>query len=361
MKVSRLRAVAAVRLPQPASFCRLPAGKRSRCHLDPPAVETAIDETFGSFATRRRRGRRHVLSSPTACIPPGRASRSRRACARVELALSETIGPSDSDGEVRKRMLLHARQRRRERGARVHCAGESLPPRRSKSSRAREGPPASSLASDRRIRTARALAGTERVHGVERAGRWLPLAGSRPHGSMRDTSKSASPRTISSSSPTRIFGAAEPRGAQDPRARALGPGRAAPGDYMVRRHGIGIYRGLKHIVATVVEPRRLHPSQYAGGDRLYLPVDRINLVEKYRARAERRPLAARSQQWARRSARRRSDPEARARAARARKRFAPITRDAFAQTDTDTKVRRTSVRKTEVRRSVAGSSRPHAF
>jgi transcription-repair coupling factor (superfamily II helicase) len=54
-----------------------------------------------------------------------------------------------------------------------------------------------------------------------------------------------------------------------------------PGDYMVHvDHGIGIYRGLKHIVAGGTEGDFIH-LEYAGGDRYYLPVDRINLVEKY--------------------------------------------------------------------------------
>ena len=54
-----------------------------------------------------------------------------------------------------------------------------------------------------------------------------------------------------------------------------------PGDYMVHAdHGIGVYRGLKHIAAGGTEGDFIH-LEYAGGDRYYLPVDRINLVEKY--------------------------------------------------------------------------------
>lgn len=54
-----------------------------------------------------------------------------------------------------------------------------------------------------------------------------------------------------------------------------------PGDYMVHAdHGVGIYRGLKHIAAGGTEGDFIH-LEYAGGDRYYLPVDRINLVEKY--------------------------------------------------------------------------------
>ncbi len=54
-----------------------------------------------------------------------------------------------------------------------------------------------------------------------------------------------------------------------------------PGDYMVHvDHGIGVYRGLKHLVAGGTEGDFIF-IEYAGGDRYYLPVDRINLVEKY--------------------------------------------------------------------------------
>jgi transcription-repair coupling factor (superfamily II helicase) len=74
-----------------------------------------------------------------------------------------------------------------------------------------------------------------------------------------------------------------------------------PGDYMVHvDHGIGIYRGLKHIQAGGTEGDFIH-LEYAGGDRLYLPVDRINLVEKYTGAGQAAPPLARlgSQAWAR--------------------------------------------------------------
>ena len=45
-------------------------------------------------------------------------------------------------------------------------------------------------------------------------------------------------------------------------------------------HGIGLYRGLKHLAVAGTEGDYLH-LEYQGGDRLYLPVDRINLVQKY--------------------------------------------------------------------------------
>jgi transcription-repair coupling factor (superfamily II helicase) len=52
-------------------------------------------------------------------------------------------------------------------------------------------------------------------------------------------------------------------------------------DYVVHLdHGIGIYRGLKFLQVAGVEGEFLH-LEYEAGDRLYLPVDRINVVQKY--------------------------------------------------------------------------------
>ncbi|HWP23165.1 MAG TPA: transcription-repair coupling factor, partial [Candidatus Binatia bacterium] len=52
-------------------------------------------------------------------------------------------------------------------------------------------------------------------------------------------------------------------------------------DYVVHLdHGIGVYRGLKFLQVAGVEGEFLH-LEYQAGDRLYLPVDRINLVQKY--------------------------------------------------------------------------------
>jgi transcription-repair coupling factor (superfamily II helicase) len=54
-----------------------------------------------------------------------------------------------------------------------------------------------------------------------------------------------------------------------------------PDDYVVHvDHGIGLYRGLRHLQVADTEGDYLH-LEYAGGDRLYLPVDRINLVQRY--------------------------------------------------------------------------------
>jgi transcription-repair coupling factor (superfamily II helicase) len=52
-------------------------------------------------------------------------------------------------------------------------------------------------------------------------------------------------------------------------------------DYVVHLdHGIGIYRGLKFLKVAGIEGEFLH-LEYEAGDRLYLPVDRINMVQKY--------------------------------------------------------------------------------
>ncbi len=53
------------------------------------------------------------------------------------------------------------------------------------------------------------------------------------------------------------------------------------GDYVVHLdHGIGIYRGLVKLTVGS-EVNDFLDMEYQGGDRLYLPVDRLNLVQKY--------------------------------------------------------------------------------
>lgn len=52
-------------------------------------------------------------------------------------------------------------------------------------------------------------------------------------------------------------------------------------DYVVHLdNGIGIYRGLKFLQVAGVGGEFIH-LEYEGGDRLYLPIDRINLIQKY--------------------------------------------------------------------------------
>jgi transcription-repair coupling factor (superfamily II helicase) len=73
-----------------------------------------------------------------------------------------------------------------------------------------------------------------------------------------------------------------------PRRRAVSKSRALaalaelePGDHMVHAdHGIGVYRGLQRLTAGGLEGDFIH-LEYAGGDRYFLPVTRINLVQKY--------------------------------------------------------------------------------
>jgi transcription-repair coupling factor (superfamily II helicase) len=45
-------------------------------------------------------------------------------------------------------------------------------------------------------------------------------------------------------------------------------------------HGIAIYRGLRHVTVGETAGDYLH-LEYAGGDRLYVPVDRIGAVQRY--------------------------------------------------------------------------------
>ena len=55
-----------------------------------------------------------------------------------------------------------------------------------------------------------------------------------------------------------------------------------PGDYIVHvDHGIGYYRGLQHMDLGGGMAGDFLLLEYAGQDRLYLPVDRINLVQRY--------------------------------------------------------------------------------
>ncbi len=54
-----------------------------------------------------------------------------------------------------------------------------------------------------------------------------------------------------------------------------------PNDFVVHAdHGIGRYHGLRHLTVSAGEGDFLQ-LEYAGGDRLYVPVDRVNTVQKY--------------------------------------------------------------------------------
>ncbi len=80
-----------------------------------------------------------------------------------------------------------------------------------------------------------------------------------------------------------IFGTARKRAARRVSASQLLKNLDAlkSGDYVVHLdHGVGHYKGLTHLKVADTEGDYLH-LVYSGGDKLYLPVDRINLVQKY--------------------------------------------------------------------------------
>jgi len=62
-----------------------------------------------------------------------------------------------------------------------------------------------------------------------------------------------------------------------------GIAQLAPGDFLVHvDHGIGIYRGLKELSAGGTT-NELLAIEYLGGDKLFLPVDRLASVQRYGA------------------------------------------------------------------------------
>jgi transcription-repair coupling factor (superfamily II helicase) len=87
-----------------------------------------------------------------------------------------------------------------------------------------------------------------------------------------------------------------------------GVGALRPGDYVVHlEHGIGIYRGIERISAAggTIEVAVL---EYEGGDRLQVPLYRIDQLEPYRTGAEREDVPPRldrlgSTRWRRQRAR----------------------------------------------------------
>jgi transcription-repair coupling factor (superfamily II helicase) len=63
--------------------------------------------------------------------------------------------------------------------------------------------------------------------------------------------------------------------------RLDGIAQLAPGDFLVHAdHGIGIYRGLMELTASGTSSELL-AIEYLGGDKLFLPVDRLNRVQRY--------------------------------------------------------------------------------
>jgi transcription-repair coupling factor (superfamily II helicase) len=80
-----------------------------------------------------------------------------------------------------------------------------------------------------------------------------------------------------------LFG--EPRARRrvrrSPRGALLNLEEIQPNDFVVHiEHGIGRYRGLKHMRVADVEGDFLN-LEYAGNDTMYVPVERINLVQRY--------------------------------------------------------------------------------
>ncbi len=66
-----------------------------------------------------------------------------------------------------------------------------------------------------------------------------------------------------------------------PKGALLNLEEVRPDDFVVHiEHGIGKYRGLKHMRVADVEGDFLN-LEYAGNDTMYVPVERINLVQRY--------------------------------------------------------------------------------
>ncbi|MCB2191419.1 MAG: transcription-repair coupling factor [Deltaproteobacteria bacterium] len=62
-----------------------------------------------------------------------------------------------------------------------------------------------------------------------------------------------------------------------------------PGDLVVHTdHGVGLYEGLTSVAVGAAESDFLHLS-FAGGDKLYLPADRMGLISKYRGPEDSKP------------------------------------------------------------------------
>ncbi len=77
-----------------------------------------------------------------------------------------------------------------------------------------------------------------------------------------------------------------------------------PGDYVVHiDHGIGIYKGLTKLLVNG-QMTDCMTVEYAGADKLYIPVDQLHLVQRYAAEEGHRPMLSRigSPSWARKKA-----------------------------------------------------------
>jgi transcription-repair coupling factor (superfamily II helicase) len=79
----------------------------------------------------------------------------------------------------------------------------------------------------------------------------------------------------------------------------------SPGDYVVHiDHGIGAYRGITRLTVNGQETDCMF-LEYAGGDKLYIPVDQLDLVQRFSAEEGVRPQLSRlgSGQWQKTKAR----------------------------------------------------------
>ncbi len=80
----------------------------------------------------------------------------------------------------------------------------------------------------------------------------------------------------------------------------------AMNDYVVHvEHGIGQYQGLKEIAQGDGETAEFMILEYAEGARLYVPLTRLDLIQKYRSSEGAKPVLSRlgTQQWAKTKAR----------------------------------------------------------
>ena len=90
-------------------------------------------------------------------------------------------------------------------------------------------------------------------------------------------------------SETELWGRRPPGVPRRPRVPGTRLEDLKPGDYVVHReHGIGLYQGLVRLEVGGV-PGEFLLVEYAGGDRLYLPVDRLGEIHRYVGVDERPP------------------------------------------------------------------------
>jgi transcription-repair coupling factor (superfamily II helicase) len=114
---------------------------------------------------------------------------------------------------------------------------------------------------------------------------------------------------------TEIFGWARPLLRRAPKPRAITPeaffSDVAPGDYVVHiEHGIGLFQGLTKLTVDETEREYLQVD-YAGGDKLYVPIHQVDRLSRYVGAGNRPPLVKRlgTTDWARIKARAKREVE----------------------------------------------------